>query len=518
MKKTLLFLCISLLTVGIYAQSTTIHAVGDYTGNLFIALGGEVDPADEDMALPGQAVALTAGSQENTVSLKLFNFSLDGSMVLGDIQILDIPVTTDTLTGAINFGEQAPVELTLLPGTPSEIKATAQLDAARSILNGTHLTARLNVVWTNSPIPGGMPIDVLFEGNLSHYQIPNSDFELWSNDNEPYAWHSFKSAGGDLAWAASMTTKNTTAVEGRSGLAFQIRSANVFIANANGNITTGRINMGSMTPTDAKNYNYTDTAANSEFNLTFNGIPDSVAFYARFAQPETNTNNARGMFLLHGDYPMKDPTPESEAEEAQTYLIASGNVTVTRASEWTRFAAPVEYQNQPEAKMYMLASFTTNPLPGGTANDTLQVDDVAFIYNSKLASLSVDGTSLTGFDKDTYTYYLTQDYSNEAGYVTAEADGKGATVEVAYNDAEKKIIVTVKGNDYIVNKSNVHTYTLCMGTDPDAIGRVEADKKGLVDVYSLDGICLRRGVKASEATKGLRKGNYVINGEKVNVR
>ncbi|MDD7251494.1 MAG: hypothetical protein PUH21_05745, partial [Prevotellaceae bacterium] len=46
-----------------------------------------------------------------------------------------------------------------------------------------------------------------------------------------------------------------------------------------------------------------------------------------------------------------------------------------------------------------------------------------------------------------------------------------------------------------------------------------SDKLGKkVDVYSVDGKLLKRGVKASQATQGLSKGIYIIGKEKVSVK
>ena len=81
------------------------------------------------------------------------------------------------------------------------------------------------------------------------YQIPNSDFEAWVSDKEPgNGWNSFASAVGDMSWASSMSPAPQK-VEGRnSGSAVELNSKNIFGKKANGNLTTGAINMGSMTP------------------------------------------------------------------------------------------------------------------------------------------------------------------------------------------------------------------------------------------------------------------------------
>ena len=52
-----------------------------------------------------------------------------------------------------------------------------------------------------------------------------------------------------------------------------------------------------------------------------------------------------------------------------------------------------------------------------------------------------------------------------------------------------------------------------VGTD-----RIKAECQTLTDVYSLSGVRVRSQVSVSEATKGLPKGIYIVNGKKVIVR
>ena len=165
---------------------------------------------------------------------------------------------------------------------------------------------------------------------------------------------------------------------------------------------------------------------------------------------------------------------------------------------------------------YMLASFSTNPIPGATAGDTLQVDSVQFIYNSRLASVSIDGTSVTGFDKDIYNYYLNTTYDTEKSLVQAVADGRNATVEQSYNKADNSLTLTVKGGDYLLNPSNVHKYVITFSKTV-GIENVTATSEN-VTVYDLEGRLVRGSVKAQEALKGLPAGIYIVNGKKVSVR
>ena len=304
---------------------------------------------------------------------------------------------------------------------------------------------------------------LVFGGSImaQSYQIPNSDFEVWNDKNEPgNGWYSFVSAkvsasglGGVLIESGRKAAiPNTTKIEGRTGSAIQIVSASVAgVAKANGNLTSGRINMGSATPTNTLNHNFTDRSGDAN-NCFFKGLPDSVSCWAVFSRGEAKEYNAQGNFILHGDVDYKDPH-ESEINIA-SYRIAGGTLVITPCSEWKYFSAPMEYTEVTSEKMYMLGSFTTNPTPGATAGDKLQIDDVRFIYNSKLESITIGGVALVGFDKDTYTYGIRGEVPAISDIV-AVSDGKGAKVEIQANGNNINIIVT--GND---GGENQHTYIL----------------------------------------------------------
>ena len=59
------------------------------------------------------------------------------------------------------------------------------------------------------------------------------------------------------------------------------------------------------------------------------------------------------------------------------------------------------------------------------------------------------------------------------------------------------------------------------GNDGDGttgVDGIEAEGNALVDVYTIGGVQVRSQVAASEATDGLAKGIYIVNGKKVVVK
>lgn len=309
--------------------------------------------------------------------------------------------------------------------------------------------------------------DELITPQNNGYQIPNSDFENWVSDKEPgYGWNSFASATGSYASFASMSPAPVK-VEGRNGgTAVRLNSKDLWLAKANGNLTTGIINMGNMTPTDPSNHNYTDLD-NEGHNLLFAGQPDSVYLYAKFISG--GSEYGRGRFILHDKYEYHDPEQSGD----DSHKVAEAAILIPQAGEWTRFCAPFTYTGltAAEGEQYMLASITTNPVAGGSDKDTLYVDDITMIYNSKLDSITIAGVTLEGFDKETYTYTV-EGQVPQADDIVAVSDGRGASVSTEISD--NVLTITVEGNDIAVNPENVHTYTLTFDK-PSAIDAVASD-------------------------------------------
>lgn len=284
------------------------------------------------------------------------------------------------------------------------------------------------------------------------YQIPNSDFENWASTNEPgNGWNSFASAEGDYAGAASMSPAPQKVEGYESSSAVKLTSKDLWIAKANGNLTTGTVNMGNMSPKSDKNYNFTNLDKDGHY-LELAGIPDAVSCMAKFKSG--GSPNGRGMFILHNECEYRDPELASDADKK----IASAAIIIPETSDWKQFSASFEYTGIAQiGKQYLLASFTTNPEPGGSANDELIIDNVELIYYSELASLTFDGQSYYQEDKENYDLSSLEYDVNKLTYTS---NGKGATIEPKYDETTSILTLTVKGNDWNVNPSNQHIYTI----------------------------------------------------------
>ena len=284
------------------------------------------------------------------------------------------------------------------------------------------------------------------------YQIPNSDFENWASTNEPgNGWNSFASAEGSYSGAASLSPKPTKVDGYNSTSAVKLSSKNVFGQKANGNLTTGTVNMGAMNASSSNNYNFTNLDKAGHY-LEFAGIPDAVSCMAKFTSG--GSPNGRGMFILHNECEYRDPELTSDADQK----IASAAIYIPETTEWRLFSAKFEYTGvESNGKQYMLASFTTNPTPGGSKDDHLIIDDVKLIYYSELASLTFDGQS---YYQEGQAYYDLSAMEYDVNKLTYTSNGRGATIEPNYDEVNALLTLTVKGNDWKVNPSNQHIYTI----------------------------------------------------------
>ena len=290
------------------------------------------------------------------------------------------------------------------------------------------------------------------------------NFEVSGDKGEPgRGWHSFATARTeDLGWMATIAKNQSPAPEHATEgyqSAHSVKLTSKFAgfgtigANANGNLTTGRINMGSSTPDDAANYNFSDITGGQV--LEFAGTPDAVTFYAKFKAGAKNVKKqGRGQFILHEEYPFQDP----EVEEQVSYRVAKASQLIGESEDWKQYTVPFTYdQDVKPAKQYLLASFTTNPVPGESTDDVLYIDDIHFVYNSELASLTYDGTPVSEI---TSTIDLS-DQVYDATKLRYTLTGKGATAETtSYDEATAVLTLTVKGNDWSVNPENQHVYTI----------------------------------------------------------
>lgn len=365
----------------------------------------------------------------------------------------------------------------------------------------------------------GMNIDVVF-GN-GGYQIENSGFENFHTatyvdgknkytSDEPNAWHSFNSgiATGSLSFLTKYALQNgNTSVSddvrpGSTGTkSVAIKSSIVMgFQPANGTMTTGRLQAGSTTATDAANCSFldmssTDTDGNGDpFYTVLNGRPDALSLWVKYKQGQVNEQYpyATVSAVITDGTRYQDPE-----DKAYTNVVAKAQdkTIESKGFEWQNLVIPFDYtsyaSNDAQAKA-LLVTISTNAQPGVGSNDAenpdmIIVDDISLVYNSHLASLKVKGTEVEGFDKNVLSYDLKGEGAISVDDIEAVSDGQGAYVTKALEGTDKgvKVTITVTSND--LKTTNVYTLNI-EGATTTGINKVETTTgKGTAAIYNVNG-------------------------------
>lgn len=220
---------------------------------------------------------------------------------------------------------------------------------------------------------------------VAQSQVANSDLELWENlgapTEEPINWNSFKTGSGNFAGFANKQIEQSTNVRaGATGMyCARIWSTSVLGIVANGTMTCGRINMGSTTPSNPANYNYSSTA-DPLFSEACVNAPDSIVFWVKYTQAGGGNQTARLHAILHDAYDVHDPIDAG----SDPHVIATAELDYpATGGSWTRKSVPfIPTANTGLVPGFILVTFATNSTPGGgAANDEVLIDDISLVYN-----------------------------------------------------------------------------------------------------------------------------------------
>jgi hypothetical protein len=271
-------------------------------------------------------------------------------------------------------------------------------------------------------------------------QIGNSNMESWDNvgqaAEEPTNWNSFKTAQGSFVSFGSQQLEQSTSI--RSGATGQycarIWSKSTLGIVANGNMTLGKINMGSTTPDNPNNYNISLTG-DPNFSEALTSTPDSLVFWVKYTSANAN-DSARVHAILHDAYDLRDPLdansiPHIVARAERNYGKTNGS--------WARISVPFNYVVGSPAlsPSFILITFTTNKTPGGGSNnDEVLIDDVELVYNS---SVSIS-------ENKSETFYVNYNVSSGLEIFGKEmivniVDTKGVTIKNGNTEDLKGLIL-----------------------------------------------------------------------------
>jgi hypothetical protein len=489
-------------TLVLAAFAAVVASAADYDEPIVVIVNGVSSE---------QSATITVEQQGTTYDLTLKNFmfmSEDGPIGVGNVAITGIEPenvgdaiilqTSQTITLTPGDDPSVPIWMaSMLPPVPVNLVGKLEND---------HLRCYIHIDMTES-------LQQIIEVTVGKgYQLRNQGFEYWhtSTDEyvEPNGWHSFESASGTLALLAGHHIKKSADAHSGSASAC-IYSTSIFGIVANGTMTTGRLNAGSMIAADATNNAYldmslTDVDGNGDYFYTLMySRPDSVAVWVKFKQGKANADNPYATIsavITDGTY-YQDPE-----DKAYTNVVARAtcNTIAQTDGNWVRVVAPFEYTEDNVSQQAILLTASTNANPGmGSGGDELLVDDVELIYNARLASLKVQGQEVPGFDSHQQTYEIEVDKPVTLEDIEAVADGKAAIIDKKIEAKEDclECLITVFSGDM----GQKTTYLIVAKNQTSGISNVMNNMETNKAIFNLN------GQRVEKAQKGI----YITQGRKV---
>lgn len=504
MRKLSTLFCAVLMTLSAMAT--------DYKGNLTVSINGE-----------GSTQPATISIVENAgkYNLSILNFMLgEGESVLpvGNIVI-------ENVTGAV-AGNLTTLyvnkNITIQKGNVAGIADDAWLGPmlgevpvkmSSSFNTNGFLGVNIDIDMVSTL---GQVIKVTFENVGNHFQMPNSDFETWStatDNNAPKHWHGFESVKGKLSGTAKSKTKLVSSKNVRPGskglTSAVVTSTKVFTVIANGTMTNGVLNAGSMYAADASNHSETDLSSTSKdangdpFATPMYAKPDSVKFWMRFTQAKAQASYPYAAFnavITDGTY-YQDPENKTYTNKV---AVAAPNKADMTVGDWRLVSCPFDYAsyaaNGAEAKAILL-TVSTNATPGkgsysnGVA-DSVYVDDLELVYLAGIKSISFKGQALDLATIQTTGIELAADEAVSAADFEVVKEGEDAKVTKlveATADGYVAVITAVSADlktqvAYEINIKKPAAPVLKGDINGDGVLDV-ADASALIDMVLNSGTC-----------------------------
>lgn len=500
MRKLSTLFCAVLMTLSAMAT--------DYKGNLTVSINGE-----------GSTQPATISIVENAgkYNLSILNFMLgEGESVLpvGNIVI-------ENVTGAV-AGNLTTLyvnkNITIQKGNVADIADDAWLGPmlgevpvkmSSSFNTNGFLGVNIDIDMVSTL---GQVIKVTFENVGNHFQMPNSDFETWSDKNKaPKHWHGFESVKGmSAAKSKTKLVSSKNVRPGSKGLTSAVvTSSSVWGVIANGTMTNGRLAAGSMKPTNSANHSETNLSSTDKddngdpFATPMYAKPDSVKFWMRFTQAKAQASYPNAAFnavITDGTY-YQDP---EDKDYTNKVAVAAPNKADMTVGDWRLVSCPFDYAsyaaNGAEAKAILL-TVSTNATPGkgsysnGVA-DSVYVDDLELVYNAGIKSISFKGQALDLATIQTTGIELAADEAVSADDFEVVKEGEDAKVTKlveATADGYVAVITAVSADlktqvAYEINIKKPAAPVLKGDINGDGVLDV-ADASALIDMVLNSGTC-----------------------------
>lgn len=488
---------------------TALTGMADtYNGPLHIDIDGKTVDQTTDITIEKQA--------DGNYTLKLMNFKIKMGLTMnvGNIIITDVPAVSNGQTLML----KAKKNIAIKGGSMDYLLKSVPIDMIGELRDGDFYT-NINISMANQKIK------VTF--GTAKYQLPNAGFETYhtatvtspddpnekSTSDEPNYWHSFMSASGNpalvyMAGYNPVTFKCDDVRPGSTGKqSLMLKSIDMYIAIANGTITTGRMNTGDYVAsnTDA-NYAWSDMSQTDKdahgdpFYATLYSLPDAMKVWLKFKQGTANAQHpyATATAIINDGTEFHEPAPSKTTYTNVVGEARNAKIAET-GDEWKEFTIPFTYdafaQYGAKAKSVLVTLSTNADAGQGSDGDLLYVDDLSFVYNAGLKAITLTAENgevfnVDGVNAETKEYTATVPFDVTANNLKAVSDGKGAYVSTTIADGKATIEIT--SNDLAT--TNIYTLNI---------------KKG-----NAQGIT--SGINGAQAAQAQAAGIYTIGGMRVN--
>lgn len=488
---------------------TALTGMADtYNGPLHIDIDGKTVDQTTDITIEKQA--------DGNYTLKLMNFKIKMGLTMnvGNIIITDVPAVSNGQTLML----KAKKNIAIKGGSMDYLLKSVPIDMIGELRDGDFYT-NINISMANQKIK------VTF--GTAKYQLPNAGFETYhtatvtspddpnekSTSDEPNYWHSFMSASGNpalvyMAGYNPVTFKCDDVRPGSTGKqSLMLKSIDMYIAIANGTITTGRMNTGDFTAsnTDA-NYAWSDMsntdkdAHGDPFYATLYSLPDAMKVWLKFKQGTANAEHpyATATAIINDGTEFHEPAPSKTVYTNVVGEARNAKIAET-GDEWKEFTIPFTYdafaQYGAKAKSVLVTLSTNADAGQGSDGDLLYVDDLSFVYNAGLKAITLTAENgevfnVNNVNSETKEYTATVPFDVTANNLKAVSDGKGAYVSTTIADGKATIEIT--SNDLAT--TNVYTLNIKKG-----------DAQGITS-----------GINGAQAAQAQAAGIYTIGGMRVN--
>ena len=394
MKKSIFTFCLAVMAV------VALHAES-YSGNIVVNYDGQVYNADVTVTVTPEADGL------NTFSLEV---PILGTLVMNDVHC-------DTQGGVTVYSAQRDVDVVYNSST---------------IVMNTILFARTvdGMMAANVSIPA-YGIDLWFNTVGNHFQLPNSDMEAWTNSNgEPDRWHGFKTASGSYASisAGLVSLEQSDDVRvGADGHSAVMTAGGVFSSIANGTMTNGRLNAGSMFADNTANHAEMDKSKGTdEYYMPLYAKPDKFNVWLKCTNSNPDHKASVSVKTFDGTY-YQEPVDKEYTNLSGS--IVGGQISVC---DWTQYSFPFDYDSYAAnnaASEAIFVTFSTNGNPGeGNKGDALYVDDMELVYLADMTDLRYQGNTIEGWNPAVTAYSMELASEPNLDDFTATVTGASAVV------------------------------------------------------------------------------------------